>query len=62
MEEREALTVRLRLGLLAQVKLHKLEGESLNDLIVKALEREMRYRQGLATHHRIAISIKSVRV
>lgn len=61
MEEREALTVRLRAGLLAQVKLHKSEGESLNDLIVKALEREVRYRQGLATHHRIVARREKIR-
>ena len=53
MEEREALTVRLRAGLLAQLREHKSLDESLNDLIIKALEREVRYRRGLAAHHRI---------
>lgn len=61
MEEREALTVRLRAGLLAQLKLHKSEGESLNDLIVKALEREVRYRRGLAAHNRIVARREKIR-
>jgi hypothetical protein len=44
-----------------KVKLHKSEGESLNDLIVKALEREVRYCQGLATDHRIVARRKRIR-
>jgi hypothetical protein len=61
MEEREALTVRFPTHLLAQVRLHKSQGESLNDLIIKALEREVRYRQGLAAHHRIVARREKIR-
>lgn len=53
MEEREGLTVRFPVGLLAQVRKHKSQDESLNDLVIKALEREVRYRRGLAAHHSI---------
>lgn len=61
MEEREALTVRFPTYLLAQIKLHKSQGESLNDLIIKALEREVRYRQGLAAHYRIVARREKIR-
>lgn len=61
MEEREALTVRFPTGLLAQVKKHKLQDESLNDLVIKALEREVRYRQGLAAHQRIVARREKIR-
>ena len=50
MEEREALTVRFPIGLMAQMRKYKSHGESLNDLVIKALEQEVRYRQGLAAH------------
>jgi len=61
MEERDSLTVRFPAGLLAQVRLHKSEGESLNDLIVKALQREVRYRRGLVAHHRIVARREEIR-
>jgi len=61
MEEREALTIRLRAGLLAQVRKHKSQDESLNDLVIKALEREVRYRQGVAAHHRIVSRREKIR-
>ena len=61
MEEQEAITVRFPAGLLAQVRLHKLKGESLNNMIVKALEREVRYRQGLVAHHRIVARREQIR-
>lgn len=60
-EEREALTVRFPTQLLAQVRKHKSQDESLNDLVVKALEREMRYRQGLAAHYRIVARREKIR-
>ena len=53
MEEREVLTIRFPAELLAQVRKHKSQDKSLNDLVVKALEREVRHRQGLAAHHSI---------
>jgi hypothetical protein len=61
MEEREALTVRFPTGLLAQVRKHKSQDESLNDLVIKALEREVRYRQGLTAHHRIVTRREKIR-
>lgn len=61
MEEREAITVRFPAELLAQVRKHKSQNESLNDLVIKALEREVRYRQGLAAHHRIVARGEKVR-
>lgn len=61
MEEREALTVRFPAGLLDQVRKHKSQGESLNDLVIKALEREVRYRRGLAAHHRIVARREEIR-
>lgn len=53
MEERESLTVYLPAGLLTQVKLYKAQNESLNDLAIAALEREISRREGLAVHQRI---------
>ncbi|WP_250124284.1 YlcI/YnfO family protein [Chroococcidiopsis sp. CCMEE 29] len=61
MEEREALTVRFPAGLLAQMRKHKSQDESLNDLVINALEREVRYRQGLAAHHRIVARREKIR-
>lgn len=61
MEEREALTVRFPLGLIVQAKLHKLQGESLNDLVIKKLEQEVRHRRGLAAHYRIVARREAIR-
>lgn len=61
MEERESLTVRFPVGLLTQLKLHKSQNESLNDVVIKALEREIRYRKSLAAHHRIVARRESIR-
>lgn len=47
MAERESLTLRFPAGLLAAARTLKLAGESLNDLVVEATEREIRRRQGL---------------
>nr|WP_322720781.1 YlcI/YnfO family protein [Nostoc sp. ChiQUE02]MDZ8233862.1 YlcI/YnfO family protein [Nostoc sp. ChiQUE02] len=49
--EREALTICFPPDLLAKVRKLKEGSESFNDLIVKALEREMRHRQGWAADH-----------
>ena len=61
MEKREAITVRFPAGLLAQLRLHKSQDESLNDLVIKALEREVRYRRGLAAHRRIVERREKIR-
>ncbi|MBI2911461.1 MAG: hypothetical protein HYY05_04905 [Chloroflexi bacterium] len=45
--QRDAVTIRLPNDLLCRAKEAKNEGESLNDLVVSALEREVRRRQGL---------------
>lgn len=61
MEHRESLTVRFPTGLLAKAKLHKSKDESLNDLVIKAIEREVRHRQGLSAHHRIVARREKIR-
>lgn len=61
MEEQKALTVRFPVELLAQVKLHKSQDESLNDLVIKAIEREVRCRRGLAAHYRIVARREQIR-
>ena len=53
MERREALTIRVPGTLLAQARSVKHERESLNDLIVAAVDREVRRREGLRTVHEI---------
>ena len=53
MKERESLTVRLPAGLLTQAKLYKAQNESLNDLAIAALTREVSRRKGLSAHQRI---------
>ncbi len=53
MERREALTIRVPGSLLAQARSVKQERESLNDLIVTAVDREVRRREGLRTVHEI---------
>lgn len=47
------ITVRFPEELLDNAKTVKTEEESLNDLVVLALEREVRRRKGLAAHQRI---------
>lgn len=61
MEERESLTVRFPAALLTQLRLHKSKDESLNDVVIKALEREVRYRRGLAAHQRIVSRREAIR-
>lgn len=60
MEEQESLTVRFPVGLLTKWKLHKLQDKSLNDVMIKVLEREIRYHKGLAAHHRIVARRESI--
>ena len=47
MDRRDALTVRAPVELLAKARAAKSERESLNDVIVQALDREVRRREGL---------------
>jgi hypothetical protein len=44
MEAREAITVRLPSGLLARAKGVRVESESLNDVLIEAVEKEVRRR------------------
>ncbi|GAA6616424.1 YlcI/YnfO family protein [Scytonema sp. NUACC26] len=47
------ITVRFPAELLDKAKTVKNDAESLNDLVVLALEREVRRRKGLAAHEKI---------
>ncbi|WP_334996879.1 YlcI/YnfO family protein [Nostoc sp.] len=51
--EREALTIRFPADLLVKAKKIKEGNESLNDLVVEALEREVSRRRGWSAHQRI---------
>ncbi|MBW4668200.1 MAG: hypothetical protein KME60_12450 [Cyanomargarita calcarea GSE-NOS-MK-12-04C] len=51
--EREALTIRFPSKLLQKVRVLKRDDESLNDLVVQALEKEMRWRCAWAAHEQI---------
>src|SRR3712207_3786231 len=53
MAPRRAVSVRFPADLLAQAKAVQAPGESLNDLVVGLVEREVRRRRGLAAHERI---------
>jgi len=53
MRPREAITVRLPSELATEARAAKDERESLNDLVVEALEREVRRRQGLKAYDEI---------
>ncbi len=53
MKDREALTVRVPMSLLADAREVKAERESFNDFVVDALEREVRRRQGMVAYHAI---------
>jgi hypothetical protein len=63
--EREALTIRFPADLLIKAKKIKGSSESLNDLVVEALEREVSRRRGWAAHQRIIArseTVKAMRV
>jgi hypothetical protein len=51
--QREALTIRFPVALLSRARKIKAERESLNELVVEAVDREVRRRQGLAAHEAI---------
>lgn len=53
MSSRSAITVRLPDELLAEAREAKSERESLNDLVVEALEHEVRRRQGWKAYEEI---------
>jgi hypothetical protein len=50
MQSRDALTVRFPPALLSKARELKTEYESLNDLVIEAVEREVRRRQGLQAY------------
>ena len=51
--ERKALTIRFPVELLQKVRSLKRDDESLNDLIVQALEKEIKWRSAWAAHEQI---------
>lgn len=59
--EREALTIRFPADLLVKAKKIKESSESLNDLVVEALEREVSRRRGWAAHQRIIARSETVK-
>jgi len=58
---REAITFRIPSEILAAARASKAEGESLNDIAVKALLDEVRRRQALAAHASIVARREEVR-
>ena len=59
--EREALTIRFPADLLVKAKKIKEGSESLNDLVVEALEGEVSRRRGWAAHQRIIVRNETVK-
>jgi hypothetical protein len=62
MERREAVTIRFPTTLLTKVRDLRAEQESFNDIVVEAVDREVRRRQGLqafAAIRRIREQVKS---
>ena len=53
MEARDAMTVRFPRALLTEARQLKGEHESLNELVVSAVDREMRRRRGLRAYEQI---------
>lgn len=51
--QRENVTVRFPAELWAQAKSLKMDAESLNELVVEALEHEVQRRRALSAHQRI---------
>lgn len=58
--QRESITIRFPSGLLSQAKSLKVDEESFNDLVVEALELEVRRRQAIAAHGRIQSRRQSI--
>jgi len=61
MAQREALTIRFPQELLDGVRESKTNGESLNDLVVSAVEKEVRRRQALRLHAEIVAMNERIR-
>jgi hypothetical protein len=59
--EREAVTIRFPSDLLTKARSLKKGNESFNDLVVDAVEREVRRRKGWAAHQRIVARSESVK-
>jgi hypothetical protein len=59
--EREALTIRFPSDLLAKARKLKEGSESFNDLVVKAVEHEVRRRRGWAAHQRIIARSETIK-
>ncbi len=58
---REAITVRFPEELLGMARETKAEGESFNDLVVKAVEREVSCRRGLKAHELIVATRQQIK-
>ena len=59
--EREAVTIRFPADLLAKARNLKDGSESFNDLVVKAVEQEVRRRRAWAAHKRIIARSEAVK-
>jgi hypothetical protein len=59
--EREAITIRFPANLLTKARSLKEGSESLNDLVVEAVEREVRRRRAWAAHKRIVARSEAVK-
>jgi hypothetical protein len=57
---RESVTICFPAGLLTQAKTLKIDEESFNDLVVEALDHEVRRRQATAAHDRIQSRRQSI--
>lgn len=59
--EREALTIRFPAKLLQKIRALKRDDESLNELVVQALEKEMKWRSAWAAHEQIQMIREQVK-
>jgi predicted transcriptional regulator len=59
--EREAMTIRFPAELLQKLRALKQEHESLNDLVVQALEKEIKWRTAWSAHAQIEAIREQVR-
>lgn len=60
--EREAITIRFPTALLVKARSLKEGSESFNDLVVEAVEQEVRRRRGWAAHQRIVARSEAIKV
>jgi len=58
--QRESITIRFPSDLLAQARSVKVDAESFNDLVIEALDHEVRRRQAIAAHQRIHARRQSI--